>query len=184
MKFDTKDFEEKMKKSVASYENELKTIRVGRASTAVLDKITVDYFGAPTAINAVAEVKVTDARTIMISPWDSKMLKTIEKAIQASDLGIPPANDGRVLRLNFPPLTEEKRRDVTKQTERMGEDCKVAVRNIRRDALDRAKDQKKRSELTEDEMKAAEKSMQDLTDKYIKGIDAVTEAKKKEVMSI
>lgn len=184
MKFETKEYEEKMKKSVADYEAELKTIRVGKASANVLDKVKVDYYGQPTAINSVSEVKVTDARTLVITPWDPKMLKVIEKAIQASDLGMPPMNDGKVIRLNFPPLTEEKRKEVSKQTDKMGEERKVVIRNIRRDALDKAKDLKKKSEITEDEQKQAEKAMQDLTDKYIKNLDAVTEAKKKEIMSM
>lgn len=184
MKLKVEEFEEKMKKSISSYENELSTIRVGRASAAVLQKVTVEYYGAPTAINSVAEVKVTDARTIVIQPWDPKMLKEIDHAIQASDIGIQPANDGKVLRLSFPPLTEERRKELIKQTEKMGEAAKVAIRNIRRDANDKCKALKKSGDMTEDEQKQSEKSVQDITDKYIKEVDKVTEAKKKDIMSI
>lgn len=184
MKLDIKTFEEKMKKSVGVYENDLAGIRVGRANPAVLQKVNVDYYGSPTPINNVAEVKVTDARTIVIQPWEAKMLKEIDKAIQASDIGITPANDGKVIRLSFPPLTEERRRDITKQTEKMGEESKVSIRNIRREANDKCKDMKKSGEMTEDEQKQSEKSVQDLTDKYIKDIDKLTDAKKKEIMAI
>lgn len=184
MKLDIKTFEEKMKKSVGVYENDLAGIRVGRANPAVLQKVNVDYYGSPTPINNVAEVKVTDARTIVIQPWEAKMLKEIDKAIQASDVGITPANDGKVIRLSFPPLTEERRRDITKQTEKMGEEAKVSIRNIRREANDKCKDMKKSGEMTEDEQKQSEKSIQDLTDKYIKDLDKLTDAKKKEIMAI
>lgn len=184
MKLNTKEFEEKMQKSVSNYEHELSTVRAGRATPAVLDKIPVEYYGEPTAINAVAEVRVTDARTIVIQPWETSMLKVIEKAILASDLGITPQNDGKVIRLIFPQVNEERRKELTKQVEKMGEDVKVAIRNIRRDANDRCKDMKKKSEMTEDEQKASEKAIQDLTDKYIKSVDGVTEAKKKEIMSL
>ncbi len=184
MKLDMKEFEEKMQKSLAAYTKELESIRAGRANPAVLDKIPVEYYGAPTPINAVASVSVTDARTIMIQPWENAMLKVIEKAIQASDLGINPQNDGKVLRLIFPALTEDRRKELTKQVEKMGEECKVAVRNIRREANDKCKDMKKKNEMTEDEQKASEKSVQDLTDKYIKNVDAVTSNKNKEIMSL
>lgn len=184
MKLNTKEFEEKMQKSVSNYEHELSTVRAGRATPAVLDKIPVEYYGEPTAINAVAEVRVTDARTIVIQPWETSMLKVIEKAILASDLGITPQNDGKVVRLIFPQVNEERRKELTKQVDKMGEDVKVAIRNIRRDANDRCKDMKKKSEMTEDEQKASEKTIQDLTDKYIKSVDGVTEAKKKEIMSL
>jgi len=184
MKLNTKEYEEKMKKSIAVYGQELATIRAGRANPAVLEKITVDYFGTATAINQMAEVRVPDARTIVIQPWDASTLKTIEKAIQASDLGIQPQNDGRILRLSFPPLTEERRKDLSKQIQKMGEEVKVAIRNVRRDANEKCKDLKKKSEMTEDEQKQSEKSVQDLTDKYIKEVDGVTAAKEKEIMSI
>ncbi len=184
MKLDTKEFEAKMKKTLEVYDHELSTIRVGRASAAVLDKITVDYFGSPTKINQMSEVKATDARTLMITPWDASTLKNIEKAILASDVGIVPQNDGKALRLTFPQLTEDRRKELTKQVAKMGEDAKVALRNIRREANDKTKDMKKKSEMTEDEAKASDKTVQDLTDKYIKEIDAVTAKKDKEIMSI
>ena len=184
MKLDTKDFERKMKKSIDVYEEQLETIRVGRASAAVLNGITVDYYGMDTPINQMAEVKVSDAKTLMILPWDASTLKNIEKAILASNLGITPQNDGKTLRLNFPPLTEERRRELKKQVSGMGEDAKVSIRNIRREGIDKAKDMKKAGEMTEDEQKQSEKLMQDLTDKFIKEIDAITSAKEKEIMSI
>lgn len=184
MKLNNKEYEDKMKKTVSVFETELSTIRAGRANPAVLDKITVDYYGTATPINGVAGINVTDARTIVIQPWDAKTLKTIEKAILASDLGITPANDGKVIRLAFPQLTEERRKELTKQIAKYGEEAKVALRNIRRDAIDKCKDMKKNSEMTEDEQKASEKSIQDLTDKYIKEVDKVTDAKNKEIMSI
>lgn len=184
MKIDAKEFEEKMKRTVQVYSSELASIRAGKASVSVLDKVTVDYYGAPSAINQIAEVKAADARTLVIQPWDASMLKTIEKAIVVSDIGIQPANDGKVLRLVFPQLTEERRKELTKQTAKMGEEAKVAVRNIRRDANEKCKLMKKNGEMTEDEQKASEKSVQDLTDKYIKEVDAITAAKDKEIMSI
>jgi len=184
MKLATKEYEGKMQKSISAYQNELESIRVGRANPAVLNKITVDYYGVPTQINQMSEVKVTDARTIVISPWDATTLKSIERAITASDLGITPANDGKIIRLVFPQLTEERRRDLSKQVEKMGEGAKVAIRNLRRDANDKIKAEKKNGTMTEDDQKASEKSVQDLTDKYIKNVDAVTEAKKKDIMSI
>ena len=184
MKLNTKDYEEKMKKSVQSLENEFSSIRAGRANPAVLDKVTVDYYGSPTQISGVASVSVTDARTIAISPWDMSLLKQIEKAILASDLGITPQNDGKTIRLTFPPLTEDRRKDLVKQIQKMTEDAKVAIRNIRREANDKCKDMKKKSEMTEDEQKASEKAVQDLTDKYIKNLDSVGAAKEKEIMSI
>ncbi len=184
MKLSTKDYEGKMQKTLSAYQTELESIRVGRANPSVLNKITVDYYGVPTQINQMSEVKVVDARTIVISPWDATTLKNIDRAITASDLGITPANDGKVLRLSFPQLTEERRRELTKQTAKMGEDAKVAVRNIRRDFNDKCKDMKKKSEMTEDEQKQSEKEIQDLTDKYIKEIDAITARKDKEIMEI
>ena len=184
MKLDTKVYEEKMKKTIASYQDNLSTIRAGRANPDVLKKITVDYYGAPSSISSIAEVKVTDARTITITAWDKSIMKGIEKAIQMSDLGINPQNDGSVIRLSFPPTTEERRRELSKQISKMGEDAKVAVRNIRRDATDTIKTMKKNSEMTEDEAKSSEKSVQDLTDKYIKEVDAVTSTKEKEIMQI
>ena len=184
MKLDCKPYEEKMKKSIASYSENLSTIRAGRANPDVLQKVTVDYYGSPTAISAIAEVKVTDARTITITAWDKSAMKGIEKAILTSDIGIHPQNDGSCIRLAFPPTTEERRKELSKQVAKMGEDAKVALRNIRRDANDKIKAMKKNSELTEDEAKAGDKSVQDLTDKFVKEVDAVTAAKTKEVMEI
>ncbi len=184
MKLDTKEFEAKMAKSVAAYKENLSTIRAGRANPDVLKKIEVDYYGSPTAISSIAEIKVTDARTIVITAWDKSAMKGIEKAILTSDLGIHPQNDGAAIRLNFPPMTEERRKDLSKQVAKMGEDAKVAIRNIRRDANDKTKAMKKNSEMTEDEAKTSDKQIQDLTDKYIKDIDAVTAAKTKEIMEI
>ncbi|MBO4413598.1 MAG: ribosome recycling factor [Clostridia bacterium] len=184
MKFNTSEFEEKMKKSIASYESELGTVRVGRASAAVLDKITVEYYGSPAPINTLAQITTPDARTLAIQPWDASTLKSIERAILASDLGITPQNDGKVIRLAFPMLTEERRKELSKQVSKMGEGVKVAIRNIRRDAVEKAKAMQKKSELTEDDEKVAEKDIQTLTDKYIKKVDEVTEKKQKDIMSI
>ena len=184
MKLDTKVYEEKMKKTIASYQDNLSTIRAGRANPDVLKKITVDYYGAPSSISSIAEVKLTDARTITITAWDKSIMKGIEKAIQTSDLGINPQNDGSCIRLSFPPMTEDRRRDLSKQISKMGEDAKVAIRNIRRDANDKVKADKKNSIMTEDEAKASDKLVQDLTDKYIKEVDNVTAKKSAEIMAI
>ena len=184
MKLDTKEYEVKMQKTIANYSENLSTIRAGKADTAVLKKIMVDYYGAPTAISSIAEVKVSDARTIVITAWDKSIMKGIEKAILTSDLGINPQNDGSCIRLTFPPTTEERRRELSKQIAKMGEDAKVAIRNIRRDANDKVKALKKNSEMTEDEAKSSDKNIQDLTDKYIKEIDKVTADKTKEIMEI
>ena len=184
MKLDVKPFEEKMKKSIESYKLELDTVRAGRANAKILDRITVDYYGTPTPINQLGTISVPDARTLVIQPWDSTILKEIEKAILASDIGITPANDGKLIRLVFPQLTEERRKELKKQVSKLGEDAKVAIRNIRRDAMDKAKDMKKNGEMTEDEQKASEKTVQDLTDKYIKEIDVITASKEKEIMEI
>lgn len=184
MKLDKKDYESRMQKTIASYEENLDTIRVGRANPNVLNKITVDYWGVPTPITQVGEVKVPDARTLVIKPWESNLLKAVEKAINMSDLGINPQNDGQCIRLAFPQLNEERRKDLQKQVSRLGEDAKVAIRNIRRDANDTIKNMKKNSEMTEDEQKLSEKDIQDLTDKYIKVVDVVSEKKQKEIMEI
>lgn len=184
MKLDTKPFEEKMKKSLSVYEENLSLIRAGRANTSILSKINVEYYGVDTPINSMAEVKVADARTISITPWDASTLKNIEKAILASDIGITPNNDGKVLRLVFPQLTEERRKELKKQIAKMGEDAKVAIRNIRREANDACKDQKKAGTMNEDEVKQSEKLVQDLTDKYIKITDEITAKKDTEIMSI
>lgn len=184
MKFDTREFEEKMKKSVSAYGENLSTIRAGRANPDVLKKVSVDYYGSPTPIRDIAEIKVTDARTIVITAWDKSATRGIEKAILTSDIGINPQNDGTCIRLVFPPTTEERRKELAKQVAKMGEDAKVAIRNIRREANDKVKAMKKNSELTEDEAKTGDKSVQDLTDKYVKEIDTVTQNKTKEVMEI
>ncbi|MBQ7828119.1 MAG: ribosome recycling factor [Clostridia bacterium] len=184
MKYEIKPTEEKMKKAIAAYEENLSSIRLGKASAAVLSKVMVDYYGTPTEINQMAAVKVADPKTLEIAPWDASSLKDIEKAILASDIGITPQNDGKVIRLIFPQLTEERRKEVQKQVAKMGEDCKVAIRNIRRDANDKCKDMKKNGEMNEDEQKASEKQIQELTDKYVKEVDVITDAKNKEVMSI
>ena len=184
MKLDTKDYEVKMNKSLASYKENLSTIRAGRATPDVLKKVEVDYYGSPTAISSIAEIKVTDARTIVITAWDKSAMKGIEKGILTSDLGIHPQNDGSCIRLTFPPMTEERRKELSKQVSKLGEDAKVAIRNIRRDANDKTKDMKKKSEMTEDEAKSSDKAIQDLTDKFIKEIDGVTAAKTKEIMEI
>jgi ribosome recycling factor len=184
MKLDTKDYEAKMKKSLSAYSENLSTIRAGRANPDVLKKISVDYYGSPTPVASIAEIKVTDARTIVITAWDKTAIKGIEKAILTSDLGINPQSDGTAIRLIFPPTTEERRKELSKQIAKLGEDAKVAIRNIRRGANDKVKAEKKNSTMTEDEAKASDKAIQDLTDKYIKEIDTVTAAKTKEIMEI
>ena len=184
MKLDVKPYEEKMKKSLANLEGEMDLVRAGRANPGILAPVMVEYYGAPTQINQVAEVKVTDARTITITPWESSLLRAIEKAILVADIGINPQNDGKAIRLSFPQPTEERRKELCKQVAKMGEDAKVMMRNIRRDANDKAKDMKKKSEMTEDEQKQSEKTIQDLTDKYIKLVDSVVDKKSKEIMVI
>jgi len=184
MSNEIKPYEEKMNKSIASFESELNTIRAGRANPHVLDKITVDYYGTETPLNQVGNVTIPEARLIQIQPWDTSLLKHIEKAIQASDLGINPTNDGRVIRLVFPELTEERRKTLTKDVKRKGDDFKVAVRNIRRDGMDAFKKMEKKSEITEDELKELEVKLQKLTDKQIEEIDKIVEAKNKDIMSI
>ena len=184
MKFDTSAYEAKMKKSVEAYAKSLSVLRVGRASPDVLARVTIDYYGSPTPINQVAEMKVADARTLVINSWDKSQLKAIEKAILASDLGLNPQNDGSCIRIIFPAMTEETRRGMSKQVSKMGEDAKVAIRNIRRDANDAVKIAKKNGELTEDDAKAADKQVQELTDKYVKEIEGVTAAKEREIMEI
>ena len=176
--------EERMKKRVDHLEIEFKEIRAGRANPNVLDKLRVDYYGSPTPINGVAAVSVTEARTLTIQPWDASILRAIEKAIQKSDIGINPMNDGKLIRLVFPPLTEDRRKEITKDIAKMAEAKKVHVRNIRRDTIDDLKKLKKSSEITEDDQKKGEKKVQELTDKYIKIIDKMCEDKQKEIMSI
>ncbi|MBQ6464637.1 MAG: ribosome recycling factor [Oscillospiraceae bacterium] len=181
---DYPEFENKMKKTCDALSSQLATIRAGRANAGVLAQIQVDYYGVPTPIQQMASVATPDPRSLLIQPWDASTLKSIEKAILASDLGINPQNDGRMIRLVFPPLTEERRRDLVKQTKKYGEECKVAIRNIRRDAIEKFKKQQKASEITEDDYKIAEKDMQKLTDDYIKEIDKITADKEKELTEI
>ncbi|MBQ7760787.1 MAG: ribosome recycling factor [Clostridia bacterium] len=184
MKLDTKEFELRMNKSIEAYKNELDTVRAGRANPNVLSRVNIDYYGVPTPVKDIAAISLADARTIVIKPWDVSSLKAIEKAILASDIGITPANDGKVIRLVFPQLTEERRKELKKQVSKLGEDAKVAIRNIRRDAMDKSKEMKKNSEMTEDEQKISDKNVQDLTDKFIKEIDVITANKEKEIMEI
>lgn len=176
--------EEKMNKSINALLNEYATIRAGRANPAVLDRVMVEYYGTPTPINQMAAVSVPDARTLMIQPWDKSTLKDIERAILMSDIGINPQNDGNALRMQFPPLTEERRKELGKSIMKYGEESKVAIRSIRRDAMDKLKDLKKKSEITEDDLKSAEKKMQDLTDKFCKEIDGIAAKKEKEIMEL
>ena len=176
--------EEKMNKTVTALENEYTAIRAGRANPSVLNKVTVDYYGAPTPVNQLASISVPEPRTLMIQPYDKSALKDIEKAILTSDVGLNPQNDGNTLRLMFPPLTEERRKELGKTVQKYGEEAKVSVRSIRRDALDRLKDMKKKNEITEDDQKNAEKKVQDLTDKFCKEIDIIAAKKEKEIMEI
>lgn len=184
MKADLKPYETKMKKTLDVLSKDLAAIRAGRANPHVLDKITIDYYGAPTPLNQVAAIASPDPRSLSIQPWDAKTLKLIEKAIQASDVGINPQNDGKQIRLTFPPLTEDRRKELIKQVSKTGEESKVALRNIRRDAIDKCKTATKKSEMTEDEQKDAEKKMQEMTDKYVKEIDGMTAKKSKELSEV
>ena len=184
MKEVNKEFDAKMQKTIDVVMSDFASVRAGRANAAVLDKITVDYYGAPTPLNQVAAISSPDPRSLVIQPWDGTLLKAIEKAIQTSDLGINPQNDGRVIRLTFPQLTEERRKELTKQVRKYGEEGKVAVRNIRRDAMEEIKKKTKKSELTEDDQKNLEKELQDLTDKRCKQIDELTEKKEAELMAV
>ncbi|MBQ4155985.1 MAG: ribosome recycling factor [Clostridia bacterium] len=176
--------EEKMNKTIDALDREYAAIRAGRANPAVLNKVVVDYYGTPTPVAQMAAVSVPESRTLMIAPWDASTLKEIEKAIQASDIGINPANDGKALRLNFPPLTEERRRDLCKDIKKQAEESKVSIRSSRRDAIEKIKAQKKDGEITEDDVKSLEKKVQDLTDKYCKEADELATAKEKEIMSV
>lgn len=176
--------EHKMKKTISNLAEDYASIRAGRANPAVLDKIMVDYYGTPTPINQLAAVSVSEARVLVIQPWDASVCRPIEKAILTSDLGVNPQSDGKMIRLIFPPLTEERRRELAKEISKMAEERKVAVRSIRRDAIDKLKAMKKNSEITEDDLKHAEKKTQDLTDKCCKEIDTVFETKNKEIMEL
>ena len=184
MNIDFKDFTRKMERTLEHLNEDFDAVRAGRANPKVLDRLTVEYYGSETPLNGVATISTPDARTLVITPWDTKLLKDICKSIRTSDLGINPQNDGRVIRLVFPQLTEERRKDLTKQVKKYAEDAKVAMRNIRRDGMDYVKKLKKNSEITEDDQKKAEKDLQDLLDKYIKKVDAALAAKEKELMSI
>ncbi len=176
--------EEKMNKTINGLKNEFASIRAGRANPSVLDKVLVDYYGTPTPINQMAAVSVSEARVLVIQPWDKSLIKDIEKAIQASDIGINPANDGNVIRLTFPQLTEDRRKEIVKDLKKYGEEAKVAIRSARRDANEKLKAMKKNSELTEDDLKNGEEKTQKLTDKFTKNIDEIVSEKEKEVMSI
>ena len=184
LKDEYKKYEEKMKKRIESVANDFAAVRAGRANASVLNRIMVDYYGTPTPINQVGSIGSPDPRTLIITPWDASALKNIEKAIQESDLGINPQNDGKCIRLAFPQLTEERRKDLVKQIHKYAEGGKVAVRNIRRDAIECFKKQQKNSEITEDEMKMVEKDMQKLTDDSCKELDKLLENKEKELMSV
>ena len=181
---DLNKFEEKMTKTISVFEENLAEIRAGRANPAILNKIMIDYYGTPTPINQVAGISVPEARLIVIQPWDGSILKEIEKEILKSDIGINPNNDGKVIRLSFPELTEERRKEIVKDIRKMAEEAKVAVRSIRRDAIDEAKKAQKDSEISEDELKSAEDNIQQLTDKYVAKVDEILGSKEKEVMSI
>ena len=184
MKFNTKPTEERMQKSIDVYETNLSTIRASQANGAIVSKVTFDYYGAQTRLTDMASVAVTDPKTLTITPYDRSTLKAMVKAILTSDVGITPTDDGSVIRLVFPPLTEEHRKGLGKQIQKMGEEARVAIRNIRRDANDEIKKLKKDGQMTEDEQKAGEKSVQDITDKFIKLIDSITSKKEKEIMQI
>ena len=177
-------YEEKMNKTISVFEENLSEIRAGRANPAILNKITVDYYGVPTPINQVAGISVPEARMILIQPWDMNLLKEIEKEILKSDIGINPNNDGKVIRLNFPELNEERRKEIVKDIIKLAEEAKVAIRSIRRDAMDEAKEMQKKSEITEDDLKNEENEIQKLTDKKVEEIDSMLASKEREVMSI
>ena len=181
---DYKNIEERMNKTISVYEEKLSEVRAGRANPAILNKVKIDYYGTPTPINQVAGVSVPEARLIVIQPWDVSVLKDIEKAILASDIGINPNNDGKVIRLAFPELTEERRKELVKDIKKMAEEAKVAVRAVRRDGIDEAKTKQENSEITEDELKNAENDIQKLTDKKIEEVDKILENKEKEIMSV
>ncbi|MGI6028060.1 MAG: ribosome recycling factor [Candidatus Heteroscillospira sp.] len=179
-----KDFEHKMKKTIEHMEEEFDSVRAGKANAAVLNQVSVDYYGTPTPIQQIASVSTPDPRTLVIQPWDKSALKGIEKAIMASEIGINPTNDGSVIRLVFPQLTEERRKELVKQVRKYGEEGKVAVRNIRRDAMDKFKAMKKKTEITEDDLKNMEKDIQKITDDYIKEVENITAKKEKELFAI
>lgn len=181
---DYKNIEEKMEKTIHVFEENLAEVRAGRANPAILNKVKIDYYGTPTPINQVAGISVPEARLIVIQPWDISVLKEIERAILTSDIGINPNNDGKVIRLSFPELNEERRKELVKSLKKMAEDAKVAIRSIRRDGIDEFKTKQKNSEITEDELRTAEEAIQKITDKKIEEIDKLMEIKEKEVMSV
>ncbi len=184
MSVEINQYEEKMQKSIDSLGNEYTTIRAGRANPHVLDKITVDYYGSPSNLQAVANISVSEARTLVIQPWEAGLIKDIEKAILTSDLGLTPNNDGKAVRLTFPELTEERRKELAKDVKKKGDNAKVAVRNIRREANDAIKKQQKANEISEDEQKDLEDKIQKLTDQYVKKIDGMIDDKTKEIMTV
>ena len=175
---------EKMNKAISVLQDNLSAVRAGRANPAILNKISVEYYGTPTPLTQVANVSIPEARTLLIQPWDANLLKEIEKEISKSDIGITPNNDGKVIRLTFPELTEERRKEIVKTIKKMGEDSKVAVRSIRRDAIDFAKNLKKNNEISEDELKGEEDNVQKITDKFVEEIDKIIAAKEKEIMQV
>lgn len=184
MQAQLKKADETMNRRLDHMCKEFSEIRAGRANPAVLDKVKVDYYGSPTPVNQLAAVSVAEARTLVIQPWDISVLKQIEKAIQTSDIGINPQNDGKIIRLIFPPLTEDRRKEIVKDVQKIAEDTKVQVRNVRRDTIDKLKAMKKAGELTEDDLKQGEKKTQDLTDKYVKNIDKISADKQKEILEL
>ncbi len=184
MKEQIKKAEERMNRRIDHLCKEYSEIRAGRANPAVLDKVKVDYYGAPTPVNQLAAVSVTEARTLTIQPWDASILKQIEKAIQKSDIGINPNNDGKVIRLQFPPLTEDRRKEIVKDVQKLAEETKVQIRNVRRETIEKLKAMKKSGELTEDDLKLGEKKVQDLTDKYTKKADSISADKQKEILEL
>ena len=184
MKEQLQKADERMGRRIDHLCKEYSEIRAGRANPNVLDKVKVDYYGTPTPVNQLAAVSVTEARTLTIQPWDVSMVKQIEKAIQKSDIGINPMNDGKVIRLIFPPLTEDRRKEIVKDVQRIAEDTKVQIRNVRRDTIDKLKSMKKSGELTEDELKLAEKKTQELTEKYTKKVDKLSADKQKEILEL
>ena len=175
---------ESMDRRLEHMRKEFSEIRAGRANPAVLDKVKVDYYGAPTPVNQLAAVSVTEARTLTIQPWDASVLRQIEKAIQTSDIGINPQNDGKIIRLIFPPLTEDRRKEIVKDVQKIAEETKIQIRNVRRELIDKLKAMKKDGELTEDDLKQGEKKAQDLTDKYVKEVESVSAVKQKEILEM
>ena len=184
MSVDFKEFARKMDRTLEHLGEDFDAVRAGRANAKVLDRITVEYYGSETPLNGVATISSPDARTLVITPWDTKLLKEIQKAIQTSDLGINPQNDGKVIRLIFPPLTEDRRKEIVKDVQKIAEETKIQIRNVRRELIDKLKAMKKDGELTEDDLKQGEKKAQDLTDKYVKEVESVSAVKQKEILEM